>query len=222
VHDAITNAGLNVLFLDYAVSNKGIMDEAGQKAFARDQFQKLAAKGINTTDALMARVFRTGEPPNAKEQVFPACMKCHTVPPAPGTSTPKVLPTNTPERWLVRGPFNHKSHLHMECIDCHGQAAPYGVADARKSQKTSDILMPSQLLCAKCHRELEGQSEMAPFQKIDATMKDPNLVKEQEQHGGIRADCQYCHPRYHAPAEATQFIKTHKPAPNATTPLAQQ
>lgn len=215
VHNSITNSGLTILFYDYE-NKKGVTDLNAQQAFARDQFAKLAQRGITNTDTLMARVFRTGEPAGAKEQIFPACAKCHVVSQSKSNITPTIAPTNTPERWLVRGPFNHKAHLHMECTDCHGQALA--------SQKTSDILLPPKALCATCHREMNKQDQTKPFQTIDNTARNPLLVQQQESQGGVQAECQYCHPRYHAPAGATMFIKTHKPVapPPGGPPLAKE
>ena len=88
VRDALTSAGLTVLFQDYAVKEKKLMDTASQAAFITEQFNKLSARGIGTTDALLARVFRTGDPPNTTNQFFPGCAKCHVVNFPPGNATP--------------------------------------------------------------------------------------------------------------------------------------
>jgi hypothetical protein len=199
VHNEMTSSGLTVLFLDYAVKHEGITDPEKQKEFITGQFAKLQARGMGTYENLISRVFFTGDPPNVKEnQAFPSCSKCHEVK-ARGSATPLITPTNMADRWLTRGPFNHNPHLHMACVDCHDAAL--------KSTRTTDILMPSQGKCAECHRPLESPTDTPVVQKAETTKLDPDLVLRQRKEGGVRADCQYCHPRYHAPADATVFAK---------------
>jgi hypothetical protein len=201
------STGLTLLYRDYAVKYAGITDEEGQKKFILDQFAKLKARGINTTEDLLIRVYRTGDPPNVKEdQAFPACAKCHEVNYPGGNVAAKNTPTNTADRWLTRGPFNHTPHLHMACVDCHDKAL--------KSSRTSDILMPSQTKCAECHRPLQNATDAPVVQKAETTKANPELTKRQLEEGGVRSDCQYCHPRYHAPADATVFAKQAKRVAN--------
>ena len=199
VRDALTSAGLTVLMQDYAVHQRKLTDKSQQEAFITEQFRKLNDRGIGTTEALLTRVFRTGDPPQTTNQFFPACAKCHVVSNPPGGATPVVAPTNTADRWLTRGPFNHQPHSHMSCVDCHAQALT--------STRTTDILLPPQALCAECHRPLANGKDTVPFQKIESGRVSPQLVAQQRSEGGISNECVYCHPRYHAPAEATAFVK---------------
>lgn len=199
VRDTLTSAGLTVLFQDYAVKEKKLLDRPAQEVFITEQFKKLNDRGIGSTDALLARVFRLGDPPNTTNQFFPACTKCHVLNTPQGNATPTVTPTNSADRWLVRGPFNHAPHAHMACIDCHGAALT--------STKTTDILLTPQRLCAECHRPLVGGDEKIPFQKVESYKLNPVLTAQQRDQGGVSYGCQYCHPRYHAPADATVFAK---------------
>jgi hypothetical protein len=207
VRNAMQSSGLTVLFLEYAVKYMKITDPARQQEFIAEQFRKLQTRGIDTTEKLLIRVFRTGDPPNVtKDQAFPACAKCHDVKFPGGNATPQITPTNTADRWLTRGPFNHGPHSHMACVDCHGQA--------QTSSKTTDILMPSKAYCAACHRPLENATDQPVVQEAETTKVNPELTLRQLREGGVAANCQYCHPRYHAPADATVFSKAAKRVPN--------
>ena len=200
VRDSLTSAGLTVLFQDYAVKEKKLLDPASQAAFITEQFNKLArprdrhhrcAAGAGLPHRRSAEyhepvLSRLRQVPRGE---FPR-RECHA----------QVTPTNMADRWLVRGPFNHAPHAHMACIDCHGAALT--------STKTTDILLPPQRLCAECHRPLESKDEKVPFQKVESYKLNPVLTAQQREQGGIRSDCQYCHPRYHATADATVFAKS--------------
>jgi hypothetical protein len=47
--------------------------------------------------------------------------------------------------WMERGEFSHRSHRAVECESCHAQA--------RKSTKTQDVLIPAVKSCFQCHGE---------------------------------------------------------------------
>jgi len=47
--------------------------------------------------------------------------------------------------WLERGEFSHRAHRAVECESCHTQA--------RKSSRTSDVLIPAMKSCVQCHGE---------------------------------------------------------------------
>jgi hypothetical protein len=47
--------------------------------------------------------------------------------------------------WMERGEFSHRSHCAVECESCHAQA--------RKSTKTQDVLIPAVKSCFQCHGE---------------------------------------------------------------------
>jgi hypothetical protein len=64
------------------------------------------------------------------------------------------------ERWLGRGNFNHAKHTQVACEKCH---------EARSSQDTTDILLPSKASCVACHSP----------------------------QGGVASNCSECH-QYHS------------------------
>jgi len=55
-----------------------------------------------------------------------------------------------PRRWFLHSTLNHETHRELRCLECH--------AGAGDSKKTSDLLMPSQAVCQKCHSEAGGVS----------------------------------------------------------------
>jgi hypothetical protein len=188
---------------------------ANDQNFIREQvtkeFEKLRTR-MTDFPTLQRSVFITGDPPiepgqarltprSNKGQFFPPCAKCHTVD-FPGPSgTPVIALTNIAERWAQRGPFTHLPHQHMNCADCHGGAS--------QSKLTSDILMPSQKLCAECHRPLaQDVRERDGFAVQHAELKPntPEMAAAQRRDGGVRADCQTCH-EFHAPPSSLEVLQ---------------
>ena len=47
-----------------------------------------------------------------------------------------------PDRWLPGARFSHAFHESVACADCHAAA---------KSERTSDVLIPTQQSCVRCH-----------------------------------------------------------------------
>ncbi len=118
----------------------------------------------------------------------------------PAVSGPPIItPTNLADRWLTRGPFLHAPHGHMQCIDCH--------AAALTSSQTSDILLPAKETCTTCHRPLAHATSHPEVAHPEPMKVNEALAERQRQEGGILAECQSCHPRYHASAEATVYAK---------------
>jgi hypothetical protein len=114
---------------------------------------------------------------------FPACAKCHEVPPPSGGAVRKVTKTNIADRWVHHGPFTHLPHRHMSCNDCHGAA--------HQSQATSDILMPPQTLCAECHRRWT-RSDCSKWSGDGVAPKpgSPEMAEWQRHAGGVKWECQ--------------------------------
>ena len=77
-----------------------------------------------------------------------------------------------PSRWMRHATFNHKSHRTVECAECH---------QAKSSNQTSDILMPSISVCRTCHGDAARTSR-------------PH----------VSADCVLCH-TYHMEGGAHDF-----------------
>jgi hypothetical protein len=83
------------------------------------------------------------------------CAECHvpvdTAGQPPAAAAPVALPvyakSNITKLWMPRAGFNHTPHLMVTCESCHA---------ARDSARTSDVLLPSQSVCATCHAPSKG------------------------------------------------------------------
>lgn len=170
------------------------------------QLQPLINSGIRADAALERQIFYVGDTTATQRtstksnttQSFPACVKCHTVPEVAAGVLPEVKLTEIADRWLTRGRFTHAKHLHMRCDDCH--------AAALGSSQTSDILMPTKALCADCHRPLKQVPEETSIAARPLAEKNDLLVAQQRREGGIAAECQACHDKFHAPESSTAFV----------------
>ena len=84
------------------------------------------------------------------------CVECHereTAAPA-ADGLPVYAASQIPARWMPRAAFDHAPHRLVRCQDCHA-------ADA--SARTSDVLMPTQAVCASCH-SATGRAESRCFE----------------------------------------------------------
>ena len=62
-----------------------------------------------------------------------------------------VEPVNLSQHWFPKARFDHGAHRTVDCGDCH---------DARKSTKSSDILLPRKETCLKCHGPADALSRV--------------------------------------------------------------
>ncbi|HEX8312103.1 MAG TPA: cytochrome c3 family protein [Chthoniobacteraceae bacterium] len=198
---------LTTQYADHYVKENGTADRFQLGVFIKRQFEKLNQRGMRTGEELERRVFFTGDPPRETERItprtnkglfFPACAKCHEVTAGESNSAPRISPVNIADRWVHRGPFTHVPHKHMACNDCHGAA--------HESTETSDILMPSQKLCAECHRPLQVDAVVPLAGGVALRPGSTELAAKQRREGGVMEDCQSCH-TFHAPPEAIQFAR---------------
>jgi len=93
------------------------------------------------------------------------CKECHDLPPA-DREIPVLAKAQIRTRWLQHSEFDHSAHQMLVCESCH--------KNARKSEKTSDVLIPGIAVCRNCH--IPGRQDAA------------------------RANCAECH-LYHDPAQ---------------------
>jgi len=143
------------------------------------------------------------------------CAYCHTIR-LPGPAEPVGLkleagpaprpvnewvvePPNIPDRWLPGSRFRHRSHLFMNCIECHDGIAKIAAADPNSPPKspgdlpviagsscTVDINLPKIESCFACH----AQSASA------RSVKEVGLGKGHTT-GAVTTKCIDCHV-YHA------------------------
>ncbi len=145
---------LSVQYADFGASAKGITGPRELDDFIQKQMQQIRAQ-FTSGEELEQRVFfsdaRTG--PVSKvaglgatgAAQFPGCAYCHEVTNTEGA--PNVTAPIIPDRWLVRGEFNHAKHFKIACVQCH---------DAPHSRDTADVLLPSKQTCVECHSPKGG------------------------------------------------------------------
>jgi hypothetical protein len=68
------------------------------------------------------------------------CAYCHLVDKSAGTYA--LAPVLMRTRFLPHADFDHASHRALACTDCH---------DSRRSDKSSDVLIPGIEVCTTCH-----------------------------------------------------------------------
>jgi hypothetical protein len=84
------------------------------------------------------------------------CKDCHQigkVPGAVGLDQWVVEPVRLTEEWMPMARFDHKSHTTSPCVTCH--------ANAERSAKSSDILMPDIGVCRDCHGGAKSTTKLA-------------------------------------------------------------
>jgi len=88
------------------------------------------------------------------------CSQCHTVTQLRTDYPPKweIAPVNIIDSWLPKASFTHKKHETMVCTDCH---------DAKKSEDSTDVLIPDIDNCRQCHG---GTEKIA--NKLESTCVD--------------------------------------------------
>lgn len=72
------------------------------------------------------------------------CLECHEVTHDPkNRETPwKVAPVRVTEHWLPKSRFPHDKHSTVKCTNCH---------DVMKSEKSTDVAIPTIIKCRECH-----------------------------------------------------------------------
>ena len=188
---------------ELALRAEGIDDPVVLKQRIQLEMQALSRRGLDNLNDLEQRVFFEGDPKDLKPdrllragdaKFLTECAKCHVVSPGSADHAPIVAAPKMPERWMQHGPFTHLPHQHMKCLDCHG-AAP-------ASALTSDILLPSQKLCAECHRAPAPAAEHQAAPRGNVF----DLAQAQRDSGGVKWDCTICH-GFHAPPDAQAMIE---------------
>lgn len=89
---------------------------------------------------------RAGQGEQAIRAVFRpggACYDCHTVvAPANGGLAYRIAPVSLPQRYMLKGWFDHRAHTAQSCASCHA-------ADA--STSSADLMLPRIAECRTCH-----------------------------------------------------------------------
>ena len=144
-------------YAEYATRALGIRG-AEVEAFVRRQMESLRERE-RSGDSLERFVFlsngRTGPAPvvagsgGAVRTASTGCALCHEVSWREGAG-PRVTQPLVPDRWLPLASFSHAAHAATACTACHA---------AGSSEHTSDVILPSQKTCARCHSPKGGVSD---------------------------------------------------------------
>jgi pSer/pThr/pTyr-binding forkhead associated (FHA) protein len=78
---------------------------------------------------------------NVEQVIKTKCSKCHVLVRSGRRIAAK--PPEIPTRWFFTSKFTHTQHRNLSCEACH--------ETARRSTRTSDVLMPSRKDCTGCH-----------------------------------------------------------------------
>ena len=111
----------------FGVPGEGLLRRPGEPdAGQREQALRLAARKAQQVSAEMFEVR--------------VCKTCHEV--AREGDGWKVAPIRANHAWMPRARFDHRTHEHARCADCH---------DVAGSKKASDVAMPKIEACRECH-----------------------------------------------------------------------
>lgn len=83
-----------------------------------------------------------------------SCNTCHDINRVDyDAETPEweALPVKLNEHWMPHAHFSHRDHAMSECTDCH---------EAKDSEKSTDVLMPSIEVCRDCHGGASSKSRL--------------------------------------------------------------
>ncbi len=139
-------------YAEFARRKRGMTDDGQIRAFTAVQVRQLLTQ-FPSGEELERSVFFTKDPYKAAQQAesatkakYSGCAFCHEVKQAAGVSYPtaEVTVPTVIDRWMPHARFNHAKHATVSsCRECH-VAAP-------SSRLTSDVLIPTQESCARCH-----------------------------------------------------------------------
>lgn len=140
----------------------GVAAQADTEKFVAEQMRQLRARVFNGEN-LEQQVFFAADPSKqlaagvgvtaagiTARARFAGCAYCHDVKPGGADGLPRILPVTTPDRWLVRGEFNHAKHAIVGCTECHAAAS---------SRVTADIMLPTKQSCTECHSPQGGVAQ---------------------------------------------------------------
>jgi len=142
-HPEAVRAFLRSLDIQYAdlARRNGMTEQRALNNFVAEQLSALREEK-RSGEALEQQVFFSNAKNSLNERaLYPGCAYCHEVTPR-GDLVPVVTPPQIPDRWFVRGKFDHSKHRMVNCASCH---------EVGESAKTEDILLPTKASCVTCH-----------------------------------------------------------------------
>jgi hypothetical protein len=162
---------------DFAANQKGLTRQPEIESFVQAQLTRLRddyASGeeleqrVFFGDAHTAPVANVVAQGNRGPAKFPGCAYCHTVAPSEA-GPPRVSQPVIPDRWLIRGEFDHGKHFKVACVKCH---------EVGRSRETSDVLLPAKASCSECHSPQGGvASSCSTCHSYHTPRKESKAVK---------------------------------------------
>jgi len=140
---------LPIQYADFA-RRRGVTDDRGVDDFVKQQMLQIREqvragedleRQVFFNDAQTGPVGKIGQLDERGRARFAGCAYCHEVKPVDGAA-PTITKPIIPDRWMIRGNFNHAKHASVACVKCH---------EVGRSRDTSDILLPSKSACVTCH-----------------------------------------------------------------------
>jgi hypothetical protein len=151
---------------------KGVTEQRALQDYVQTQLKNLRDEKLSG-EKLEEQVFFSSAKKSLDERaLYPGCAYCHEVQPR-GELVPAITQPRIPDRWFVRGRFDHSKHLTVDCVRCH---------EASKSEKTEDILLPKKSSCVTCHSPKGGaRSDCATchgFHSTPTKLTDARTLKD--------------------------------------------
>jgi hypothetical protein len=134
----------------------------------RDPNRELAEKSPQPEVRILTPAQWVAEKTADAEQLLwrKTCIQCHTLTisganftPAvttPAAQLPVVAPANTTVQWMPHAKFDHEAHTGFTCTSCHAQAL--------SSTQSTDVLLPSIVICQTCHAPGADHAESRCFE----------------------------------------------------------
>jgi hypothetical protein len=138
----------------------GVTAQAETEQFVAEQMRQLRER-VFSGENLEQQIFHAGDPSKqlavgvtpggvSARARFAGCAYCHEVKPGGVDGLPQIARVTTPDRWLIRGEFNHAKHTIVSCAECHA---------AQSSRSTADIMLPTKKSCTECHSPQGGVAQ---------------------------------------------------------------
>lgn len=113
--------------------------------FVTEQMARLREQVRSGEDLERQMFLTTARNGPAGRPKYYGCAYCHEVKAVGGVTAPVM-----PARWFDQGEFTHAKHRTVSCEKCH---------DVRRSQETTDVLLPAQSSCVQCHSPAGGVAD---------------------------------------------------------------
>ncbi len=111
---------------------------------------------LNRSESAEALAWARGKARRVGQDLFTgrACAICHNVTQEDnnGQITWAVEPVRVAGQWYKKAYFTHRSHVTMNCVDCH---------EAETSDSSEDVLMPDIASCRDCHGGEHSKNKVA-------------------------------------------------------------